>query len=42
MVKSAKYFNRVEAKKGRVRPEKSYDLDPLDDVFTTVKPEDFD
>jgi hypothetical protein len=25
-----------------VRPEKSYDLDPLDDVFTTVKPEDFD
>ena len=37
---SLKYRNRVETKKGKVRPEKSYSLDPLDDVFCTIQPED--
>ena len=37
---SLKYRNRIETKKGKVRPEKSYSLDPLDDVFCTIQPED--
>ncbi|KAK7101096.1 hypothetical protein V1264_023938 [Littorina saxatilis] len=35
MEASVKYKNRIEHKKGKVRPEKSYSLDPLDDVFAT-------
>lgn len=37
-----KYVSRVEAKKSLElrRPETSYSLDPTDEVFTTIRPED--
>ncbi|XP_071118032.1 ribosome biogenesis protein BRX1 homolog [Haliotis cracherodii] len=39
---ASKYINRVDAKKSLEvrRPKESYRLDPTDDVFTTIRPED--
>ncbi|XP_076441314.1 ribosome biogenesis protein BRX1 homolog isoform X1 [Babylonia areolata] len=36
MVVAQKYKQRLEQKKGRVRPEVTYNMDPLDDVFATA------